>query len=91
MRVIDAAIVCRGAHNVPQGRRFLTDHRMLVMHVLKRSAGVAAVDHRLEQLVAELADTFMVLIAATGFLEFEDGQAGGGMQQRRKGAPIMFH
>ncbi|KAL8371137.1 hypothetical protein RB595_001132 [Gaeumannomyces hyphopodioides] len=90
MRVIDAAIVSRGAHNVPQGRRFLTDHRMLVMHILKRSAGIAAVDHRLEQLVAELADTFMVLIAATGFLEFEDGQAGGGMQQRRKGTPIMF-
>jgi nuclear pore complex protein Nup205 len=92
MRVIGAAIVSRGAHNVPQGRRFLTEHRMLVMHVLKRSAGIAAVDRRLEELVAELADAFMVLIAATGFLEFEDGQGGGAaMQQRRKGAPVLFH
>jgi hypothetical protein len=34
----------------------------------------------------------MVLIAATGFLEFEDGQGGGAaMQQRRKGAPVLFH
>lgn len=69
MRVIGAAILSRGAHNVPQGRRFLTEHRMLVMHVLKRSAGIAAVDQKLEALVIGLADSFMVLITATEFLE----------------------
>ncbi|TLS28723.1 hypothetical protein PpBr36_00589 [Pyricularia pennisetigena] len=90
MRVIGAAILSRGAHNVPQGRRFLTEHRMLVMHVLKRSAGIAAVDQKLEELVVGLADSFMVLITATEFLEFEDTQGPGPQQQKRNG-PVLFH
>lgn len=70
-RIIGAAIVSRGSHNVVQGRRFLTDHRMLVMHVLKRSAGIGAghMGRALEDRVEELADAFMVLITATEFLE----------------------
>lgn len=44
-RIVGAAVVSRGAHNVLQGRRFLTEHRMLVTHTLKRSAGIGAVGH----------------------------------------------
>lgn len=39
-RIVGAAVLARGAHNVMQGRRFLTQHRMLVVHTLKRSAGI---------------------------------------------------
>ena len=70
-RIIGAAVLSRGSHNVVQGRRFLTEHRMLVMHVLKRSAGIGAgrMSRALEERVEELADAFMVLITATEFLE----------------------
>lgn len=72
-RIIGAAIVSRGSHNVLQGRRFLTEHRMLVMHVLKRSAGIGGgggkMDRALLERIDELAEAFMVIITATGFLE----------------------
>jgi nuclear pore complex protein Nup205 len=70
-RIIGAAIMSRGSHNVLQGRRFLTEHRMLVMHVLKRSAGISSgrLSKDLEDRVEDLADAFMVLITATDFLE----------------------
>ncbi len=68
-RVVGAAIVSRGSHNVLQGRRFLTEHRMLVLHVLKRSAGIGAIAPVLGEKVDELAEAFMILITATGFLE----------------------
>lgn len=46
---------------------------MLVMHVLKRSAGIGAgggkTDALLSERVDELAEAFMVVITATGFLE----------------------
>lgn len=71
VRIIGAALLSRGSHNVVQGRKFLTDHRMLVTHTLKRSAGIGsgAVDTALEDSVNGLADALMVVIAATGFLE----------------------
>ncbi|KAI0887191.1 nucleoporin Nup186/Nup192/Nup205 [Annulohypoxylon maeteangense] len=90
-RIIGAAIVSRGSHNVLQGRRFLTEHRMLVMHVLKRSAGIGAgagkTDTLLSERVSDLAEAFMVVITATGFLEFE----GGNLQEDKRPAPMLFH
>ncbi|KAK5989151.1 Nuclear pore protein [Cladobotryum mycophilum] len=73
VRIIGAAILSRGSNNVTQGRKFLTDHRMLVTHTLKRSAGIGngAEDRALEDKIEELADALVVVIAATGFLEFE--------------------
>jgi len=74
-RIIGAALLSRGSHNVLQGRRFLTDHHSLVLHVLKRSAGIGAGAgagagaRALDEQVAELAEAFMLLITATGFLE----------------------
>ncbi|KAH7159969.1 nucleoporin Nup186/Nup192/Nup205 [Dactylonectria estremocensis] len=71
VRIVGAALVSRGSHNVVQGRRFLTDHRMLVTHTLKRSAGIGSgtADDGLDMRVEELAEGLMVIIAATGFLE----------------------
>ena len=89
-RVVGAAVVSRGSHNVLQGRRFLTEHRMLVMHVLKRSAGIGVgiggvggasvgggsgdVDAALLDRIDDLAEAFMVTITATGFLEVSRNQ-----------------
>lgn len=79
--IIAAAIVCRGASYIGQGQKFLTDHRMLVTHTLKRSAGIGAVEAggdggragaesgALAHWVEELVEGFMLLITATGFLE----------------------
>ncbi|KAL7799979.1 nucleoporin Nup186/Nup192/Nup205 [Trichoderma ceciliae] len=74
VRIIGAAILSRGNNNVTQGRKFLTDHRMLVSHALKRSAGIGTgnEDQRLEERIEELADALVVVIAATSFLEFEN-------------------
>lgn len=71
VRIIGAALISRGSHNVVQGRRFLTDHRMLVAHTLKRSVGIGSgpTDTALDARVGELADGLMVIMAATGFLE----------------------
>lgn len=69
-RIIGAAVLSRGSHNALQGRRFLTEHRMLIMHVLKRSAGIGGNgDEKLEERIDELAEALMILITATGFLE----------------------
>ncbi|CRK06201.1 hypothetical protein BN1723_001695 [Verticillium longisporum] len=89
--IIGAAIVCRGASYVGQGQKFLTDHRMLVTHTLKRSAGIGAAeggDSPLEEWIEELAEGFVVLIAATGFLE-HDNQAM--PETRRDTGPSLFH
>ncbi|CAK7213139.1 hypothetical protein SCUCBS95973_001699 [Sporothrix curviconia] len=89
-RVIGAAVVSRGSHNILQGQRFLTEHRMLVMHVLKRSAGIGpsssapALDERVE----DLAEAFMVLIVATDFLEFEDQAP---VQPQKNPTRVLFH
>ncbi|KAI1126694.1 nucleoporin Nup186/Nup192/Nup205 [Nemania abortiva] len=90
-QIISVAIVSRGSHNILQGRRFLADHRMLVTHVLKRSAGIGAgardTDATLSERIGDLAEAFMIMIAATGFLEFEN-QA---LTEDPKSAPILFH
>lgn len=71
VRIIGAALVSRGSHNVVQGRRFLTENRMLVSHTLKRASGIGAdgTNEQLEEKVNDLADSLMILITATGFLE----------------------
>ncbi|KAK3902052.1 nucleoporin Nup186/Nup192/Nup205 [Staphylotrichum tortipilum] len=79
-RIVGAAVLARGEHNVVQARRFLVQHRGLVVHTLKRSAGIGVVGGggggraALEERVEELAEAWVLLVGATGFLEFETGQ-----------------
>lgn len=79
-QIISVAIVSRGSHNILQGRRFLADHRMLVTHVLKRSAGIGTgaggTDPTLTDLISDLAEAFMIMIMATGFLEVRQQNLG---------------
>ena len=103
-RVICAAVLARGPQSsVAQGpaRRFLSEHRMLVVQTLKRSAGIGGGREggnnkeaalQLEEAVEELAESFMVLIAATGFLEFEEEMAAPKSNGTQAGGlPVMFH
>jgi nuclear pore complex protein Nup205 len=71
VRIIAAALLSRGSHNVVQGRKFLSDHRMLITHTLKRSAGIGSgpADKDLEERIDDLAEGLIVVIAATGFIE----------------------
>ncbi|KAG6041533.1 hypothetical protein E4U41_003693 [Claviceps citrina] len=77
VRIVGAALLSRGSHNIVQGRKFLADHRMLVTHTLKRSAGIGggATNRVLDEKIGDLADALMVVIAATGFLEYENETA----------------
>ncbi|RDL39756.1 Uncharacterized protein BP5553_04096 [Venustampulla echinocandica] len=74
MRVICAALLSRGAQNqqsLEQGRRFLADNRLSILAVLKKTAGLGSGTGVSEQ-AEELADSFMLLVTFTGFLEFEE-------------------
>jgi len=71
MRVICAALLSRGAQNeqsLEQGRRFLTENRLSILAVLKKSAGLVAGVVVSEQ-IEDLAEAFMLLVTFTGFLE----------------------
>lgn len=76
IRIVGAALISRGSHNVVQGRRFLADHRLLVMHTLKRSAGIGRAegkaDAELDHFIEEAAEGLMVIISATNFVEVCD-------------------
>lgn len=74
-RIISAAVISRGPQSsVTQGpaRRFLTEYRMLIVQILKRSAGIGALhaaSTKLERDIQDLTTAFMVLIDATDFLQ----------------------
>ncbi|KAI1167549.1 nucleoporin Nup186/Nup192/Nup205 [Nemania serpens] len=90
-QIIGVAIVSRGSHNILQGRRFLVEHRMLVTHVLKRSAGIGSGAGKMDAMLAgridDLAEAFMIMITATGFLEFENQT----LTEDPKSTPMLFH
>ena len=72
MRVICAALLSRGTHNeqsLEQGRKFLSDNRLSILAVLKKSAGLGTGQKVSEESINELAECFMILINITGFLD----------------------
>lgn len=105
-RIVGAAVLACGSHNVLQGRKFLQQHRSFVVHTLKRSAGIGTVGNglggngsvradvvgaaqaKLEERIEELAEAFMLLISATGFLELETDQT---PSERPRAAATLFH
>jgi len=75
MRVICSAIVSRGSQNqqtLDQGRSFLSENRLAILAVLKRSAGLGVGNDRPEESIDDLADSFMLLMTITGFVDFEE-------------------
>jgi len=71
MRVICGALLSRGAQNeqcLEQGRRFLSENRLSIMAVLKKSAGLVP-GVVVSEAIEDLADSFMLLVTFTGFVE----------------------
>jgi nuclear pore complex protein Nup205 len=72
MRLICATVLSRGSQNVhtlEQARHFLTENRLSIMAVLKKSAGLGGGE---SLNVDELAESYVLLMTVTGFLEAED-------------------
>ncbi|KAE8442005.1 hypothetical protein EG329_003941 [Mollisiaceae sp. DMI_Dod_QoI] len=75
MRIICAAVMSRGSQNqqtLEQGRKFLSENRLSILAVLKKSAGLGGANNKPDQSIQDLADIFMLLMSVTGFVEFED-------------------
>lgn len=72
IRVINACVVSRGAqneHTLEEGRKFVRDSRTSMMTVMKKHAGIGAVDNALEVDIGDLAEAYMLLISVTDFLK----------------------
>ncbi|KAL2075236.1 hypothetical protein VTL71DRAFT_179 [Oculimacula yallundae] len=76
MRILCAAVLSRGSQNqqtLDQGLKFLSENRSTILSVLKISAGLRNADGSSpDEIIDELAASYMLLISVTGFLEFED-------------------
>lgn len=76
MRVINATVVSRGEQNeqtLTLGRRFLAENRLSVMTVFKKSMNIGvngAISS--DELVDDLAESYMLLITLTGFINVSD-------------------
>ncbi|KAF5864788.1 hypothetical protein ETB97_006325 [Aspergillus alliaceus] len=86
LRVIVSAAFSRGLHNeqmMEQTRGFLAENRQSMVGIFKRFAkigGKGAADHH--RTLGNLTKSYMALVAATDFLEFEDNE----MQHNPRGA-----
>ena len=72
MRVINSAILSRGEQNeqtLTEGRKFLSENRLSVLTVFKRSMNIVTADRVVSaEAVDDLADSYMLLITLTGFI-----------------------
>jgi len=72
LRVINACVVSRGAQNeqtLAEGRKFVLESRSSMMTVMKKHAGIGAVDKSLELDIGDLAEAYMLLMSMTDFLK----------------------
>ena len=70
MRIICATVLSRGSQNqqtLDHGRKFLTDNRLTILAILKKSAGLG--NSKPDESIQDLADVFMLLMSVTGFIE----------------------
>ncbi|KAG9245395.1 nucleoporin Nup186/Nup192/Nup205 [Calycina marina] len=75
MRVTCAVVLSRGSQNAQTldiGRRFLTENRLSIMAVLKKSAGIGAQSDVVGGSIGELADSYMVLMSITGYIDLHE-------------------
>jgi nuclear pore complex protein Nup205 len=75
MRVICAAVLSRGYQNqqtLEQGRKFLSENRLSILAVLKKSAGLGNASGTSQQSFDDLSSSFMLLMSMTGFLDVSD-------------------
>lgn len=71
-RVICAVVLSRGPQNeqtLDQARKFLTENRLSVLTVLKKSAGLAVSTQGSMKSTEELADSYTLLMSVSGFID----------------------
>lgn len=51
------------------GRRFLLEHRLSILAVLKKSAGLEGSVQVSDESIDDLAETYMLLISTTDFID----------------------
>lgn len=72
MRLVSAAVLSRGSQNqqtLEQGRRFLTENRLSILALFKKSAGIGTGPGGSRESINELAESYMLLMSVTGFLD----------------------
>lgn len=73
MRVINAAVLSRGSQHqqtIAQGRRFLSEHRLSLLAVFKRSSNLGMTSSVVpDETVEELVELYMYLITMTDYLD----------------------
>ncbi|KAJ9266306.1 hypothetical protein DTO212C5_6393 [Paecilomyces variotii] len=78
MRVIVSAVLVRGVHNeqiFEQTRSFLAENRQSMVGIFKRFAKIGGVTSAgSDDILEDLVKSYLVLITATDFVEFEDGE-----------------
>ncbi|KAI2733370.1 hypothetical protein CBS147332_385 [Penicillium roqueforti] len=75
LQVIVYAVFSRGIHNEQikeQTRIFLAENRPCMVGIFKRSAKIGNTSTAHHETLCELVKTFMALVTATDFIEFED-------------------
>lgn len=73
MRVINAVVLSRGSQNeqtLAQARKFLSENRLSVLIVFKRSARLGVLENAsFHETIDDLAAAYIVLISISGFLD----------------------
>ncbi len=72
VRIICAVIISRGSQNqqtIELGHRFLSENRLSILAVLKKSAGLGSLVGASAHSVDGLAECYMLLISITGFID----------------------
>lgn len=72
VRILCAVIISRGSQNqqtIEQGHKFLSENRLSILSVLKKSAGLGSPVGASAQSIDELAESYMLLISITDFVD----------------------
>lgn len=72
MRIICATVMSRGSQNqqtLDQGRKFLSENRLSILAILKKSAGLGGANSKPDDSIQNVADVLMLLMSVTGFVE----------------------
>jgi nuclear pore complex protein Nup205 len=73
MRVIIGCVSSRGQQNeqtLTQAKKFISDNRLTILTIFKRSAGIGSpVDEKLQMSIEDLADAYMMLMTLSRFLD----------------------
>ncbi|KAI0998511.1 Nucleoporin [Podosphaera aphanis] len=74
LRILCTTMISRGPQNhqtLQQARRFLSNNRLSILSVLKKSAGLGALDGISPDTIEDLTELYLLLLSFTEFLEHD--------------------